>query len=301
MDPIYNDFDVEASLDFLVNSNLQDLTVSLQILYPSTKNGNSDDVCDDCSCCELISIDEFMKWINNNNKEISFHEDGGLSHQGQATSIENEPGVRNGEYLAKFMIGHSNNSNISPCAEEIEAIEFLRNNIEDLAEWLVDDKSNSPCTKDIGIGEDSSASVVSMESIEPIPIFSSGAKLKDDSTFIKVEDPLCIFNTATGDNLVYSACNNFNDNDAAKKIIQGNKEQRGQEETLFSETQQQNLSSSASSKINNQVFGNCDQAEENNNRSIMRKIIESKRRIEILRLQNTVLLNSDILIAKEQP
>jgi len=230
---------------------------------------------------------------NNNNKEISFHEDGGLSHQGQATSIEN------GEYLAKFMIGHSNNINISPCAEEIEAIEFLRNNIEDLAEWLVDDKSNSPCTKDIGIGEDSSASVVSMESIEPIPIFSSGAKLKDDSTFIKVEDPLCIFNTATGDNLVYSACNNFNDNDAAKKIIQGNKEQRGQEETLFSETQQQNLSSSSSSKINNQVFG-CDQAEENNNRSIMRKIIESKRRIEILRLQNTVLLNSDILIAKEQ-
>jgi len=293
MDPIYNDFDVEASLDFLVNSNLQDLTVSLQILYPSTKNGNSDDVCDGCSCCELISIDEFMKWINNNNKEISFHEDGGLSHQGQATSIENEPGVRNGEYLAKFMIGHSNNSNISPWVEEIEAIEFLRNNIEDLAEWLVDDKSNSPCTSDIGIGEDSSACLLSMESIEPIPIFSSGAKLKDDSDFIKVAYPLCMFNAATGDKV-------DSDNDAAKNYIQENKEQRKQEETLFSETQQQNLSSSASSKINNQVFGYCDQAEENNNRSIFRKIKESKRRIEILRLQNTVLLNSDILIAKEQ-
>merc|ERR1711983_742866 len=65
-----------------------------------------------------------------------------------------------------------------------------------------------------------------------------------------------------------------------------------QEDNFCSAVQHRQLNlSSLLSKTNDQVFGQY----QKENKSITRKIQESKKRLEILRLQNTFILNSDIL------
>merc|ERR1711884_300541 len=101
------------------------------------------------------------------------------------------------------MIDDSNSS--TPYEQEIEAEEFLKDNIEFLTEWMVDDSNNrTPCTKDIEVvqlsknkdEEDSSMNRVSTVSIiEPTLVLShdSQTALKDDKNKMK-EDPPRIIN-----------------------------------------------------------------------------------------------------------
>jgi len=359
-----DNIDNEESLHLLVNSNLQDLMVPLQILYPSNNNNKSNDnVDDECSCCTLTNIDEFNKRLNNNN-EISFHDDdddddkiigikddlkksplftntllnnNDLLHEDQKifefdpiniknnTFDEEEPELINVEDLTEWI----DDSNIStPYEEDIEDIEFLKDNIDILTEWMIDDSNNSaPHTKDIEVvefsknndEEGSSTNRISTEPIiEPIPIFSydSQKTLKDDNNVMK-EDPPHAFNqrkenmyTTTDDNLVYPINNNIEvDDDDTTRVSQMNIKQRLQEEEdSYSETitstsvtssfpksslqdQQQEKLSSSLSKISN--LGSYNYQTENN-KSIVRKIQESKKRLEVLRLQNTFILNSDL-------
>merc|ERR1711982_221430 len=100
---------------------------------------------------------------------------------------------------------------------------------------------------------------------------------------------------STGDNnLVYPIHFKVSDsNHTTARITQICEKQLRQEEDNFcSAVQHRQLNlSSLLSKTNDQVFGQY-QKEKN---SITRKIQESKKRLEILRLQNTFILNSDIL------
>merc|ERR1711997_342774 len=148
-----------------------------------------------------------------------------------------------------------------------------------------------------------SASVISTESmIEPRLVISRDRiALKNDSNIIKEEDPLNVFNQernkkcSTGDNnLVYPIHIKVDDNNhTTTRITQINEKQlRQEEDNLCSAVQHRQLNlSSLLSKTNNQVFGHY----QKENKSITRKIQESKKRLEILRLQNTFILNIDIL------
>merc|ERR1712060_941173 len=149
--------------------------------------------------------------------------------------------------------------------------------------------SNTPYANNIG--QDSSASVISTESmIEPRSAFSRDRiALKNDSNVIKEEDPLNAFNQeinkkcSTGDNnLVYPIHIKVDDNNhTTTRITQINEKQlRQEEDNLCSAVQHRQLNlSSLLSKTNKQVFGHY----------------QTEKRLEILRLQNTFILNSDIL------
>merc|ERR1712060_76346 len=160
--------------------------------------------------------------------------------------------------------------------------------------------SNTPYANNIG--QDSSASVISTWAmIEPRSAFSRDRiALKNDSNIIKEEDPLNVFNQernkkcSTGDNnLVYPIHIKVDDhNHTTTRITQiCEKQLRQEEDNLCSAVQHRQLNLSLLSKTNNQVFGHY----QKENKSITRKIQESKKRLEILRLQNTFILNSDIL------
>jgi len=273
-------------LDYLANSTLKDLTVSLKVLYPSidVDNDNND------GKCKMINIDGFSKWL----EEISYNE-----NKSNNVFEDLKPNFTYNTSSPDDLCPIFDPINLQNTMDEMEPID-----IEDFAEWIDDisfDKSIE--IEDFLNDDDDEPSLITItDSIEPL--LSDFRIVKDDSTMMA---PMYLYNQTQ---------NNIPTDDLADSIL--NKLEAAMLKTQMSRQcfksngtfSTSNIDFSMSKQKNNLDMNDlfCATTGESRNisrshstqllgkrKSIATKIQESQKRLKLLRVQNTVLMNSKFL------
>jgi len=235
--PVYNrNDDVDEGLDYLVNSTLQDLILSLS--YPWIDN---DVGAENENECELIKIDDFNNWMD---------------------------GINFNEYDSNSIDSTHWNNNLSPTL--YDSIEHEPIDTDEFADWLEDIDYNKNTEIEDFLNYNGSSIVTSMGSP------GSSCMLLDDNIKKEMVQPL----------------NSQSKSQIKDKTIQSDTEEKNLNNlemsfSLLSKNISQNLLSIMPQKNNHIVL--------RKRKSIEMKIQDSQKRLEVLRVQNTLLMNRELL------